>query len=82
MNLSAPHRMNEADFPCVQAYSGVGIGSGCAILEVSLYRASHSRELAAYLVMASREQLYFQKVISVCVPQIAVVQLCEFGSGI
>ena len=56
--------MDERDAPRVKGYASVRIGTGCAVLEVSLDWAAYSGKLTADLMMPSREEFDLHKVIS------------------
>jgi len=53
--------MFELDATRVQRDAAVGIASGRAILEVAFDRTANGGQLAADLVMPTREQFYFEQ---------------------
>ena len=66
---------------CQQRYAAIGIGAFCTIFQVAFYGASHAGELAAYLVVASGFQVYFEQKVSLAGGQQAVVQLGTLRAG-
>ncbi len=76
--------MKESDAVSLQADASVGIGTGCAVFQVSLDGAAYVGELAAYLVMPSGEEFHFQKMVAVGVANVTVAQFGElrFGPGL
>lgn len=55
------YRMHKTDMPCMQANTSIRIGTGKAILQISLDRTSHLCQLASYLMMSPSLQVYFQQ---------------------
>ena len=58
-------RMYELYAAGVKRETAVGIAARIAIFEVAFHRATDVGELAAYLMVATRQQFYFPKIITV-----------------
>lgn len=57
--------MREGDAAGMQTDAAVRIGAFGAILQVALDRATHVRQLATYLMVATRAEVDLQQVIAV-----------------
>jgi hypothetical protein len=71
--------MKESDAVCLQADASVGVRARCAVFQVAFYGAADMRELAAYLVVPSREEFHFQEMVPFRVGDMAVTQSGQFG---
>ena len=50
--------VDEGDFMGEEGDAAVGVGTACTVFQVALDGAAHGGELAAYLVVAAREEVY------------------------
>ena len=74
-------RMQEGDFPCVQADATARVGPRRAVLEVAFDGAADAGELAADLVVPARQEFYFKEIVSLRGGDQAVAEPGEFGTG-
>ena len=58
------HGMCEADTACVERDTAVGVAAGCPVFQVSFDMASDVGELGADLVVATREEIYLNEMIT------------------
>ena len=49
----------------VQADASIGVAAWSAILQIALDRASHGSQLASYLMVTTRVQMYFEQEVPV-----------------
>ena len=62
----------------VEGNASVRVGSGCSVLEVSLYHTAHAGELAADLMVTACEEFDLYEIIAFRGPEIPVSQAGEF----
>lgn len=73
------HGMRQGDVAGEEADTSAGIASGCAVLEVSLDRATEGGELATDLMMAPRMELDLHEVVAVARSQESVGEAGKLG---
>ena len=67
--------MNELHPTREQRDTAVGIGAGSAIFQVALDGQADGSQLAAYLMVAAREQLHLEQLVAVALGDGAIAQL-------
>ena len=71
--------MYECDSPGMKGYASVRIGTRRAVFEVTFYRTAEVRQLAADLMMTSCKKFHFDKPVTVRLPDLLIVELCQLG---
>lgn len=78
--LPVAYGVLETDAPGVQANRASWVAARCAVFQVALDAAADGCQLAAYLVVASRVEIYLQECISVAFAYGSIVQHGKFRS--
>lgn len=55
-------RVLEGDFVGMEAYRGIGVGTGITVFQVAFDGASNMSQLASNLMMTTCKQIYFKKI--------------------
>lgn len=71
--------MHECDSTGMKGYASVRIGTRRTVFEVTFYRTTEVRQLAADLMMTSGKKLHLDEPVTVRLSDLLIVELCQLG---